>query len=46
MVDYSIIVELIADIIRNALPIGILFLLVEKLVTMFIKFVFGRGFNV
>lgn len=43
--DYSIIVDLVVEVIENALPIGIIFLLAEKLVNMFLSFAFPKTFK-
>lgn len=43
--DYSVIVNMIADIVKQALPIGIIFLLSERLVQMFLTFAFPRIFK-
>lgn len=40
--DYSVIGELVADVCKNALPIGIIFALAERLVQMFLSFAFPR----
>ena len=39
-IDYSVIVEMVANIVSQALPIGIIFILSERLVQMFLKFAF------
>ena len=41
-IDYSTVISLAVQIVQTALPIGLVFLLVEKLVGMFIKMVFGK----
>lgn len=43
--DYSAIVSLVVDIIKNALPIGIVFILSERVVQMFLHFAFPRVFK-
>ncbi len=44
-IDYSIVVQMIADIVSNALPIGIIFILSERLVQMFLHFAFPKTFK-
>lgn len=44
-IDYSVVVEMIADIVKQALPIGIIFILSERLVQMFLKFAFPKIFK-
>ena len=44
-VDYSVVVNMIADIVKQALPIGIIFILSERLVQMFLKFAFPKMFK-
>ena len=41
-IDYTTVISLAVDIVKMALPIGLVFLLVEKLVSIFIKMVFGK----
>lgn len=43
--DYSVVVSLIVDVIKNALPIGVIFLLAERLVNMFLTFAFPKTFK-
>lgn len=43
--DYSTIVDLLVQVIKNALPIGIMFYLSETLVSMFLKFAFPKKFR-
>lgn len=43
--DYQPIVDLLVVVIRNALPIGIIFLIVERLVNMFLSFAFPKTFK-
>lgn len=43
--DYQAIVNLVAIVIKNALPIGIIFLLGERLVNMFLSFAFPKIFK-
>ena len=40
--DYSLIGQMIADIVKQALPIGIVFALAERLVQMFLCFAFPK----
>lgn len=44
-IDYSVVVQMIADIVSEALPIGIIFILSERLVQMFLKFAFPKIFK-
>lgn len=44
-VDYSVVVNMIANIVSQALPIGIIFILSERLVQMFLKFAFPKMFK-
>lgn len=43
--DYSSIVSLMAEVVKNALPIGIIFTLGERLVQMFLAFAFPKMFK-
>lgn len=43
--DYSVIVNLMAEVVKNALPIGIIFTLGERLVQMFLAFAFPKMFK-
>ena len=45
VIDYTVVVNMIADIVSQALPIGIIFLLSERLVQMFLKFAFPKMFK-
>lgn len=40
--DYSTIVNLVAEVIKQALPIGIVFTLAERLVNIFLGFAFPK----
>ena len=40
--DYQIIVNLIADFLKYAIPIGLLFGLTEKLCNLFFSMAFGK----
>lgn len=40
--DYSYIGQLVAEVCKNALPIGIIFSLSERLVQMFLSFAFPK----
>ena len=44
--DYTVIGNLIGQVVSQALPIGIIFYLAEMLVSMFLKFAFPRRYNV
>lgn len=44
-IDYSVVVNMIANIVSEALPIGIIFILSERLVQMFLKFAFPKMFK-
>jgi hypothetical protein len=41
-IDYTSIFILIVDVIQSALPIGLAILLTERLISIFIKMVFGK----
>lgn len=43
--DINSIVDLLVVVVKNALPIGILFYLTEMLVSMFLKFAFPKKYN-
>ena len=43
--DYNILFSLVAEVIKNALPIGIAFTLGERLVQMFLTFAFPKIFK-
>lgn len=43
--DYTAIVELVAEVIKLALPIGIVFTLAERIVNMFLAFAFPKTFK-
>lgn len=43
--DYQSVVNLMVEVIKNALPIGIVFLLGERLVYMFLSFAFPKIFK-
>lgn len=43
--DYQIIGNLLGDVAKVALPIGILFYLAETLVSMFLRFAFPKKFR-
>lgn len=40
--DYNFIGQMIAEVVKNALPIGIIFTLAERLVQMFLSFAFPK----
>lgn len=43
--DYGLIGQMIADVVKQALPLGIIFCLAERLVHMFLSFAFPKRFN-
>lgn len=43
--DYQPIVNLVGEVMQNALPIGIVFLLAERLINMFLSFAFPKVFK-
>lgn len=43
--DYSTIVNLIAQVVSQALPIGIIFYFAEMLVSMFLRFAFPKHYR-
>ncbi len=43
--DYQAVVDLIVVVIKNALPIGIILILAERLVNMFLSFAFPKTFK-
>ena len=43
--DYQVIINLLAEVVENALPIGIVFTLAERLVQMFLSFAFPKMFK-
>lgn len=43
--DYSVLVPLVVDILKASLPIGIIFVLVERAVQMFFYFAFPKTFK-
>ena len=43
--DYSQIGTMVADVVKQALPIGIIFILAERLVQMFLTFAFPKIFK-
>lgn len=43
--DYATIVNLISQVVSQALPIGIIFYLAEMLVHMFLKFAFPKHYR-
>ncbi len=40
--DYQVIINLVAEVIKNALPIGIVLTLSERLVQIFLSFAFPK----
>lgn len=45
VIDYAVVVQMIANIVGQALPIGIIFILAERLVQMFLSFAFPKTFK-
>lgn len=45
MIDYSVVINLIVDVVKQALPIGIIFCLAERLIQMFLAFAFPKRNN-
>lgn len=43
--DYTLIGQMVANIVGQALPIGIIFILAERLVQMFLHFAFPKTFK-
>lgn len=43
--DYSEIILLVAKVIEQALPLGIIFLLAERLIQLFLTFAFPKIFK-
>lgn len=43
--DYTLIGQMVANIVSQALPLGIIFILAERLVQMFLHFAFPRTFK-
>lgn len=43
--DYTLIGQMVANVIGQALPIGIIFILGERLVQMFLHFAFPKTFK-
>lgn len=43
--DYALIGEMIANIVSQSMPIGIIFILAERLVQMFLHFAFPKTFK-
>lgn len=43
--NYSEIGSLIVEVVKNALPLGIVFYLAEMLVSMFLRFAFPKHFR-
>ena len=38
--EYSLVIDLVVEVVQKALPIGIIFLLTERLVNLFLSLVF------
>ena len=43
--DYSVIFDLVADVVKAAIPIAIIFTLTERLVHIFFSFAFPKMFK-
>ena len=43
--DYQEVINLVVIVMKNALPLGIIFLLAERLVNMFLTFAFPKTFK-
>ncbi len=43
--DYQEVVNLVVIVIKNALPLGFIFLIAERLVNMFLSFAFPKTFK-
>lgn len=43
--DYQEVVNLVVIVIKNALPLGLIFLIAERLVHMFLSFAFPKTFK-
>ena len=43
--DYSAIITLVAEILKTALPIGIIFILTERLIQLFLSLSFPKIFK-
>lgn len=43
--DYSVVVDLVVEILQNALPIAIIFILTERLVQFFLHLAFPKMFK-
>lgn len=43
--DISSIVDLLVVVVKNALPLGIIFYITEMLVSMFLRFAFPKRYN-
>lgn len=43
--DYQEVVNLVVIVIKNALPLGLIFLIAERLVNMFLSFAFPKIFK-
>lgn len=43
--DYQEVVNLVVIVMKSALPMGIIFLLAERLVNMFLSFAFPKTFR-
>lgn len=43
--DYTAVVDLLVQVVKQALPFGIIFCLTERLVNMFLTFAFPKTFK-
>lgn len=45
MMEYAVVVDLVVQILKSALPIGIVFILAEKIVQLFLHLAFPKNFK-
>lgn len=43
--DYQTVVNLVVEVIQNALPMGLVFLLAERLINLFLSLAFPKTFK-
>lgn len=43
--EYAVVVNLVVDILKSALPIGIVFIIAEKIVQLFLHLAFPKVFK-
>lgn len=43
--DYSAIISLVVEVLKTALPIGIIFILTERLIQLFLSLAFPKVFK-